>query len=192
MRWLDRHEIVRFRQNCPVNWWPLFGLLLSTGITISEALGLRRADIDLQTGRLSIHEGFGRKLKRRSRARELYVDPSFRTTLADWIRTNDIGSPDTRVFAFTYWPARAAWKAVCKLAGIEGARIHDARHTYAVHAVANGVPEARLQKLLGHAHAGTTRRYAMHSPEAFRERDAGTVTASMGLDRVSLTLQKQA
>ena len=72
-------------------------------------------------------------------------------------------------FAFTYWPARKAWNAVCKQAGIYGAAIHDARHTFAVHAAQDGVPEARLQKLLGHAHPGTIRRYAMHAPDcAFR------------------------
>lgn len=56
--------------------------------------------------------------------------------------------------------------------GIHGATIHDARHTFAVHCVQDGIPEARLQKLLGHVHPGTTRRYAMHAPEQFLEDDA--------------------
>lgn len=43
------------------------------------------------------------------------------------------------------------------------------------------IPEARLQKLLGHAHAGTTRRYASHSPGQFLEADAQLVARSMGV-----------
>ena len=45
-------------------------------MTISEALGLRRSDIDLRTRRVSIHEEYGRTLKRESRARELSIPAS--------------------------------------------------------------------------------------------------------------------
>jgi integrase len=74
---------------------------------------------------------------------------------------------------------------VCTAAEIFGATIHDARHTYAVHAVQDGIPEARLQKLLGHAHPGTTRRYAMHALEQFLEGDAERVARHMGLGVVA-------
>jgi integrase len=134
----------------------------------SEALGLRRSDIDLRTRRVSMHEEYGRTFKRESHARELSIP------------------------AFTYWPARKAWSRVCKAAGIVAATIHDARHTFAVHAVQGGVPEARLQKLLSHAHPATTRRYAMHSPEQFQDADADRVASHMGLAAVSLRLERQA
>src|SRR5205807_1769048 len=55
-RWFTTEELAAFRENCPEDWWPLFGLLFGTGITISEALGLRVCDMDLKAGRLSIHE----------------------------------------------------------------------------------------------------------------------------------------
>ena len=48
-----------------------------------------------------------------------------------------------------YDAVRRAWRAACKEAGIVGATIHDARHTFAVHAAMSGVPIVRLQKLLG-------------------------------------------
>lgn len=97
--------------------------------------------------------------------------------------------PDASVFPFTYWPAQKAWKQVCTATEIYGATIHDARHTYAVHAVQDGIPEARLQKLLGHAHPGTTRRYAMHAPEQFLEGDAERVARHMGLGDVAPRLE---
>jgi integrase len=192
LRYLTRDELTTFRQYCPQDWWPLFGLLFSTGITISEALGLRRADIDMSAGRLSIHEQYGRKLKRTSRNRELHIDSAFRPVLDGWFEMTQVTRPEDRVFRFSYWPARKAWVRVCKAGDIFDATIHDARHTFAVHAVQNGIPEARLQKLLGHAHPGTTRRYAMHAPEAFVERDATTVSQSLGIVAPPLCLAREA
>jgi integrase len=180
LRWLSREELSAFRQACPADWTPLFMLLFGTGMTISEALGLRRADLDLRIRRVSIHEEYGRQLKRESRTRELSIPESLVPLLADWLARRPT-APDAPIFAYTYWPARKAWNRVCDAAGIYGATIHDARHTYAVHAVQGGLPEARLQKLLGHAHAGTTRRYAMHSPEQFLEQDADRIAEHMGL-----------
>ena len=191
-RWLTREELAAFQEQCPAEWWPLFGLLFATGITISEALGLRRDDLDLRGRRLSIHEGYGRRLKRESRNRELSLGEAMVPVLADWYRARVEPQPDAKVFPFTYWPARKAWAAVCRRAGVPGASIHDARHTFAVHAVMNGVPEARLQKLLGHAHPGTTRRYAMHAPEQFLEQDAERVACSLGLGSSDLRVVRRA
>jgi integrase len=180
VRWLSPEELAAFKAQCPTDWWPLFGLLFGTGITISEALGLQRTDLDLRNRRLAIHEEYGRMLKRASRARELSVPEALVSVLARYLK-GQIESPDARVFPFTYWPARKAWHRICKDAGIYGATIHDARHTFAVHAVQDGIPEARLQRLLGHSHPGTTRRYAMHSPEQFLEADANRVARHMGM-----------
>jgi integrase len=176
--WLSSGQLAAFHENCPAEWQPLFELLFSTGMTISEALGLCHADIDLKKRRVSIHEESGRKLKRESRARELSFPERLVPLLERQFRTAD-DAPDARVFAFTYWTARKAWIRVCEAAKIHGATIHDARHTYAVHAVQSGIPEARLQKLLGHAHPGTTRRYAMHAPEQFLDDDADRIAKHM-------------
>jgi integrase len=56
---------------------------------------------------------------------------------------------------------------------------HDLRHTFAVHAVQNGVPLPRLQKLLGHATPAMVMRYAMHAPEAYLDQDAARIAASL-------------
>jgi len=164
----------------PAQWSPLFSLLFASGMTISEALGLRRADVDLRRRRVSIHEEYGRKLKRQSRNRDLSLPEALVSILASWME-QVAPDPQASVFGATYRAARKAWKQTCKAAGIYGATIHDARHTFAVHAVQDGVPEARLQKLLGHAHPGTTRRYAMHAPEQFLDADAERVARHMGM-----------
>jgi integrase len=147
---------------------------------VSEALGLTRADLDLRLRRVSIHEEYGRTLKRRSRNRDLSLPEHIVTALA--VHLDVLPSdPETKVFPVNYQAARKAWTQCCKRAGIYAATMHDARHTFAVHAVQDGIPGARLQKLLGHAHAGTTRRYAMHAAEQFLDTDAERVAKHMGL-----------
>jgi integrase len=46
---------------------------------------------------------------------------------------------------------RATWDRVCAVAGIDGVRVHDLRHTVASTAVAAGVPIFTVSKMLGHA-----------------------------------------
>ena len=143
--------------------------------------GLARAGaFDSMESRVSVHEEYGRKLKRKSRSRELSIPETLVSTLDAWLKTRP-RAPDVAIFPFTYWTARKAWHRVCTAAEIHGATIHDARHTYAVHAVQDGIPEARLQRLLGHAHPATTRRYTMHAPEQFLAGDAERVARHMGL-----------
>jgi integrase len=85
-RWLTQDELRAFFTHCPPTWAPLFKLLFATGMTIGEALGLRRADIDVKGRRVALHEQFGRTLKRKSRARELSVPTPVDELLKDWLR----------------------------------------------------------------------------------------------------------
>jgi len=179
-RWLSAGEVAAFREACPESWWPLFGLLLGTGMSISEALGLVSSDIDIAQCKVSIHEEHGRKLKRASRARDLSIPHALISTLAAHIALMAPNAMD-RVFPFTYSPARKVWTRTCRAAKVNGATIHDCRHTFAVHAVMKGVPEARLQRLLGHSHPGTTRRYASFAPGQFVREDSEAVSDSIRL-----------
>ena len=52
------------------------------------------------------------------------------------------------------------WKSIRRNAGIEDVRLHDLRHTFASHAVANGVPVPVVSRLLGHSNVRMTLRYA--------------------------------
>jgi len=52
------------------------------------------------------------------------------------------------------------WQRIRKLAGLDGVRIHDLRHTYASNAVSGGMPIQMVGKLLGHSQLQTTMRYA--------------------------------
>lgn len=61
------------------------------------------------------------------------------------------------------------WAAVCKLAKLQDARIHDLRHSFASHLVSSGVSLPIVGKLLGHTQPQTTARYAHLADSPQRE-----------------------
>jgi integrase len=67
----------------------------------------------------------------------------------------------------------------CEVSELHDVRVHDLRHTFAVHWVMAGLPLARLQKILGHRTPAMTMRYARHSPEAYFAEDAARLSASL-------------
>lgn len=65
---------------------------------------------------------------------------------------------------------RTGVMAACRRAKIRNFRIHDMRHTSAVHMAGDGVAMERIQQYLGHSHIGTTiKYYARYQPEHMRD-----------------------
>jgi site-specific recombinase XerD len=60
-------------------------------------------------------------------------------------------------------------RGACRLAGIDNARIHDLRHSYASVAVASGVGLYLTGNILGHARNTTTERYAHLADDPVRQ-----------------------
>ena len=74
------------------------------------------------------------------------------------------------------------WQKLRDLAGLDGVRIHDCRHTFASHAVMSGLDLYTVGRLLGHADTGSTERYAHLADEHVREaagRISGIVNEAM-------------
>ncbi len=179
-RWLSADEIAAFQSHCPPEWWPLFAVLFYTGARLGEALGLRGADVLLSASRICIHEG-DRRVKTKEAVRDLPIPKPLAEALAAHLVRVDAGPADL-VFPGefqSYGAVRRVWDATCGAAKIKGARPHDARHTFAVHAAQAGVPIVRLQKLLGHATALMTMRYMKHAPEAYLQEDAAAIAGHM-------------
>jgi integrase len=61
------------------------------------------------------------------------------------------------------------WASLTKVAGIEGYRLHDNRHTFASHLVSSGLSLEIVVRLLGHTSAETTKRYAHLADDALRD-----------------------
>jgi len=180
-RWLSAEELAAFQGACPHDWWPFFATLFYTGARLGEAQGLRGADVSVSARRISIHEA-DRRLKTKEAVRDLPIAGPLERALAQHLARLRPG-PHDLVFAGEfqrYGVIRQVWDATCAAANISGARPHDARHTFAVHAAQAGVPIVRMQKLLGHATATMTLRYMKHAPEAFLDEDAANVAAHLG------------
>jgi integrase len=74
------------------------------------------------------------------------------------------------------------WDAVTKRAGLVGVRLHDLRHTYASFGAGGGLGLPIIGRLLGHAQAATTARYAHLDNDPLRrasEAIAGHIAAAL-------------
>jgi integrase len=179
-RWLSAEELRAFEQHCPPEWWAFFAVLFYTGTRVGEAQGLRGADVLMHAKRITIHEA-ERRVKSLEGVRDLPIPVPLERALAAHVARVQPGPAE---FVFpgeyqVYWKVRRQWYRVLREAAIAPATIHDARHTFGVHAAQAGVPIVRLQKLLGHATAVMTMRYMKHAPEAYMDQDSAAIAAHM-------------
>ena len=78
---------------------------------------------------------------------------------------------------------RRVFKKACAKANLPGLRIHDLRHSFASLAIANGASLFLVGKLLGHASARTTERYARLSGAPLQVAVTSIGRDIMGADR---------
>lgn len=145
----------------------LFKLLLLTGARLSEIRDARLEWIDYERRCLVLPDSKtgARRVALPSAAFELLAGlPS-----AGWLCPNHRRTQPIRT------PYRS-FVRICKAVGIEGARIHDIRHTVGSWAHAAGLSQREIADLLGHRNLGTTQRYihAVHNSEIVVEKLFGT------------------
>ena len=127
-------------------------LLLLTGCRRGEIVTMRWQDIDGDTLNL---------VDAKSGPRTVYLNAPARAILE---RQPPSNSP--YVFPSPFDPGRplsaglGLWRKVRRRAGIVDVRIHDLRHTFASHAVLQGIPLPVVSRLLGHKRPSMTLRYA--------------------------------
>ncbi|MDR3511030.1 MAG: tyrosine-type recombinase/integrase [Caulobacteraceae bacterium] len=131
-----------------VNRWTyhcLFGLLAATGMRVGEAMGLRRADVDLAAGILTLRETKGGK------ERLVPLHPSTTRALADYAarRDDDPACRKSRWFfvlrhgkRLRHQYVHRVFVTVLRRIGLRdpephtrGPRIHDLRHRFAVNTI---------------------------------------------------------
>ena len=168
--------------NClhPRTYVTLFGLLLSTGLRISEALNLSCQEADLRTGILTIRETKFRK------SRLVPMHPSTLHVLKRYSKLRDSYHPGTRLKTFflsekgtplNYRGVLYVFlKLSCKLGWRDREkkpRIHDFRHTFSVRRLLKWYEEGAnldqkilaLSTYLGHAQVTDTYWYLNAVPE---------------------------
>jgi len=137
-------------------------LALSTGMRQGEILNLRWSDIDLERGRVILHEtknGERRLVPLLGHAQELLKakDQARRDAKVRRIDTDRLfpgRNPKKPVFI------RAPWMEAVKAAGIDDLKFHDLRHSAASYMLMSGASLGEIAELLGHKTLQMVKRYS--------------------------------
>ena len=150
-------------------WKNFFYTELTTGLRLGEICGLMWSDFDAMKGTLSvnrtIHKEKGGRLvtgdtKTYAGTRKIVLPDSTAERLRNrkkcsysvWIFPNPL-RPEAPMNPST---AYHQLKKLLEENGLPGLRFHDLRHTFATHALANGVDAKTLSGILGHTKASFT------------------------------------
>lgn len=165
-KYLSTGEIDRFLRACgtlPPQSRAYCLTLYYTGARRSEALALRRKDIDLDKSRVAIQTLKQRKPKGKKKK----PSPSWRGVPVpdEYLQIMDLvfdlrrGNGDGRLWTITERQATRWVKGVMSEAGMPHHSPHSLRHTFGVSAAMRGIPLPSIQKWLGHSHSTTTAIY---------------------------------
>lgn len=162
-------------------------LLLFTGCRLREILHLRWEHVDMERGCLFLPDSKSGRKTVVLNAPALAVLNALDRVGPYVVPGDDLEQPRHDL--------KRPWDAVTKRAGLSGVRLHDLRHTYASFGAGGGFGLPIIGRLLGHAQAATTARYAhldndplRHASEAIAQRIA---TALDGSNRGSVVSLRQ-
>jgi integrase/recombinase XerD len=135
-------------------------LMYAAGLRVSELVGLKRADVNLDAGLVSCH-GKGSKERRVPIGKsathwvQQYVAVRARAGKAHsaHLFLNSLGAPLSRNFAW------AMIKRYSLRAGLPRVSPHTLRHSFATHLLQRGADSRSVQALLGHSDISTTQIY---------------------------------
>jgi integrase/recombinase XerD len=135
----------------------LLELLYGCGLRVSEAIGLKREQINFEEGLLTVREGKGRK------DRHVSLPVSIRSKLKAYLDARCDESPyvfNTRSGHLRVKSAQVIVDEAARKAGIKkNVTPHTLRHSYATHLLEAGTDIRIIQRLLGHSDIKTTQIY---------------------------------
>ncbi len=163
-------------------------LALLTGARRGEILQARWEDFDFDADDGAIWSKPGATTKQKTQhdlplsdaAVKLLQGLRARANGAEWVFPAANGSHRRDV--------KDAWASICRTAKIEGARLHDLRHTYASVLASAGLSLPIIGQLLGHTAPQTTARYVhlTESPLRAAAQRAGAIITGKGAKVVTL------
>lgn len=165
-RFLTREQLRRLLAEIPAQWRPLFELLASTGLRISEAIALRVMDTQLDTAPSCVHvrraivDGQLTAPKSRHGRRTIPISME----LADRLRRLAAGRGETELLfrgahGAALRPGNLRYRVLipaAERAEVPWARFHTLRHTCAAMLIDAGASPLRLQRWMGHHSAAFT------------------------------------
>ena len=166
VRFLSDDERERLLEACEKSdntyLYPVCVLAISTGMRQGEILGLTWDVVDLNLGRITLHD---------TKNGEIRIVPIVGKALEELKKYAEVKRIDTpflfpgRVNSHKPMDLRAPWKDALASAKVEDFRFHDLRHSAASYLAMNGATLAEIAEVLGHKTLQMVRRYA-HLSEA--------------------------
>lgn len=188
LRILSTEEVNRLLDACDETTEVFVALSAFTGARLSEVLGLRWDDVDLDAGSIRIRRQLSRdgrlvEPKTDAAKREVVVMPS----LANLLRQHRLRLPFSVDTDFVFSTAkrtpldqsnvRRSFGRAVRQAGLEHLRLHDLRHVAASAWIAAGVDPVTVSRQLGHADPAITLR--VYAGEFDRARHAEGIRAAL-------------
>ena len=174
IRFLTRDEASRLLKALPEHKADIARFSLSTGLRMSNVLGIEWSQIDIGRQIAWIHPD-------QAKARKAIAVPLNPEAIA--VVRKQLGKCDSHVFSFNGKPIKRVnnrgWSKALEKAGIKDFRWHDLRHTWASWHVQAGTPLHVLQELGGWESVEMVKRYAHLSAEHLKEYAGNVFTAQI-------------
>jgi len=153
-------------------------LLILTGARLREILDAQWSQVDLERGIIFLADSkTGRK--------PIYLSAAAQAVLASPL-PRIAGNPHIIAGSKNGKPRadlKKPWAAVTRVAGLEGVRLHDLRHSFASFGAGASLGLPIIGKLLGHTQAATTNRYAhLHADPLRRAVDTIGMAIAAAMD----------
>lgn len=150
-------------------------VLYSTGLRVSELVGLKKSNVNLKTGEFSV-KGKGGKVRpvflrdRAIEALKSYLDTRPDSNPVLFIRHQKNPQLDEKANALTARSVQRLLKHYGALAGIvKPLTPHKLRHSFATELLRNGADLRSVQELLGHSSITTTQVYTHVTNKSLRD-----------------------
>jgi integrase len=208
----DIHLLLEFARSSP--YYSLFYTLLFTGMRRSEALALKWADVDLLLLKVSVNKSLSylntpkdgsrillKQPKTKKSRRNISITPSNAVVLREHHQKQDemrqsLGQPLLKDDDFVFSDIRGkpylpnsvthAWIKLVRRCGLNGIKLHSARHSHASLLMKQGVHPKIVQERLGHASISTTLDLYSHVVPGLQE------AAAMKFDEIIIGSPKSA
>ena len=159
-------------------------MLLFTGCRLREILHLRWEHVDFERGCLFLPDS-------KSGQKTVILNAPALAVLNALERVGPYVVPGNDP-AQARHDLKRPWDAITKHVGLVGVRLHDLRHTYASVGASGGLGLPIIGRLLGHAQAATTARYAHLDADPLRrasEAIGGRIAAALEGKSAGLVVQ---
>ena len=152
---LDKNRIQDIMDHCPLDKTgdrdsDLIAFLYGTGLRISEALNLKKEDIDFERNTVLVRNG------KNGKARIVAASKLAMDAIADYYTA---AKPNTPIWGITDSAVRKRMRILAKRMGMPRIHAHSIRHAHAVALAKAGVSLNYIQQQLGHSNIGTTSLY---------------------------------